>query len=93
MNSLHEKQVMVGESIYEEIILKKHSINTTTNELCKELNLDEDEISNYILGLSKTNLALGIKILDYLENKEELILKNENVENFDWGELWERKKI
>jgi len=70
MKDLKEKQLLVGEEIFKEVIEKKVKTNITTNNICTDLNLDEEDVTNYFLGLSKTNLPLGIKILDYLEDKE-----------------------
>ena len=48
--------------------MNKLSINTY--QICIDLNLEEELVSNYFLGKSKDNLFLGVELLNYLEKKE-----------------------
>lgn len=71
MDKVIEKQNRVGNKIFEDVIEKKIITDIKTNKICSDLNLDEEEVSNYFLGTSKQNLLLGLKILNYLEEHEE----------------------
>ncbi len=76
MNKLQAKHQIVGEEVYEEVIIKKHETNISTKQIIDDLNLDESVVIEYLNGTAKQNLPLGIMILDYLDNKQQ----NENVE-------------
>ena len=55
--------------IYEDVINLKNEINVSTEQICNDLALDEEVISEYFVGKSKTNLLLGFTLLNYLEEK------------------------
>lgn len=84
MLNIKEKQ-KIENQLFEDVIEKKALSNIKTEQICFDLSIEEDELSEYFLGLSKENLPLGIKILSYLEkqnkknNREvENIINNEN---------------
>lgn len=70
MNELNQKQNSTANKIFRSVIEKKALNNVETSLICKKLNLGLEEVENYFLGISKSNLLLGIKILNFLESKE-----------------------
>lgn len=71
MNDLNKKQTFTANKIFRDVIEKKVLNNVETSLICKKLNLRQEEVENYFLGISKNNLLLGIKILNFLESKED----------------------
>lgn len=78
MNDLSKKQTFTANKIFRDVIEKKVLNKVDTSLICKKLNLSYEEVENYFLGISKNNLLLGIKILNFLESKEDK-LKVESV--------------
>lgn len=72
MDDIRKKRFELSEKLFKDVINMKVKSNVTTNDICIDLNLEEDVVSNYFLGLTKENLYLGIKLLDYLEKKENI---------------------
>lgn len=60
----------IGNDIYRDVILKMNKLSINTYQICIDLNLEEELVSNYFLGKSKDNLFLGVELLNYLEKKE-----------------------
>lgn len=56
--------------VFEKVIEKKVTNDVSASSICKALKLEEEEILNYFLGITKADLELGKKILNYLEKKE-----------------------
>ena len=73
MNDLSKKQTFTANKIFRDVIEKKVLNNVDTSLICKKLNLSYEEVENYFLGISKNNLLLGIKILNFLESKEDKV--------------------
>ena len=73
MNDLNKKQTFTANKIFRDVIEKKVLNNVETSLICKKLNLRHEEVENYFLGISKNNLLLGIKILSFLESKEDKV--------------------
>lgn len=68
MNALNNKKD-VSEKIFNSVITAKANSSITSSKLCADLKIDEEVLSDYFLGHSKHNMALGINILNYLEEE------------------------
>jgi hypothetical protein len=68
--SIVKQSKYIGNDIYRDVILKKNKLSINTYQICVDLNLEEELVSNYFLGKSKDNLFLGVELLNYLEKKE-----------------------
>ncbi len=71
MKNILEQRDAIGNNIFDEVIIKKHDLNITTEELSTNLNIDTSTLTDYFLGVTKNNFPLGLRILNYLEEKEE----------------------
>lgn len=70
MNVMKQRE-HIGNDIYRDVILKKNKLDINTYQICLDLELEEELVSNYFLGKSKDNLFLGVELLNYLEKKED----------------------
>jgi len=70
--SLNAKKEKLSNDIFRDVIMKKNRINVSTYQICLDLKVEEELVSNYFLGKTKENLVLGIEILNYLEEKEKM---------------------
>ena len=84
MGNLQEEQKKAGEQIFNEVIEKKHNVDIDTKKIAKDLDLDKQEVRDYLSGLTKNNLSLGIMILDYLESKEQLLDNDYQTKESEW---------
>ncbi len=77
MDNILKQKDKIGNDIFDEVIIKKNELNISTKQICNNLGIDEDILSDYFLGVTKDNFPLGLRILNYLE---EIAEKN----NKDW---------
>ena len=70
MDELAKKRIITGKQIFNEVIKMKKITGAKTKDICNVLEENEEAVSDYFLGNSKENLPLGIRILDYLEERE-----------------------
>lgn len=70
MNHLTEQQKVLSRDIFKKVIEKKIALNVNARDICKTLDIDDEDAFSYFAGEDTLNLPLGIKILDYLEKCE-----------------------
>ena len=69
MITLEEKKMNVEHKIFKDVIYMKNLSKIGAYQICKDLNIDEEIFTEYILGNSKDDVSLGLQLLSYLEKK------------------------